>query len=97
MRAVRPGEAKLCVRVRRASLTLGLGVAASARLQAVWRAIVAAIRMGFHWHIVKTRARRSCRTCKLIQFMQIVASYGLASPSLSALKQGFQEVWVRIC
>ena len=43
VRAVRAGEAKLCVRVRRASLTLGLGVAASARLGAVWRAIFAAI------------------------------------------------------
>ena len=47
MRAVRAGEAKLCVRVRRSSLTLGLGVASSARLRAVWRAIVAAMRMGF--------------------------------------------------
>ena len=47
MRAVRAGEAKLCVRVRRASLTLGLGVASVARLRAVWRAIFAAIRMGF--------------------------------------------------
>ena len=47
MRAVRAGEAKLCVRVRRASLTLGLGVASSARLRAVWRAIFAAMRMGF--------------------------------------------------
>ena len=46
MRAVRAGEAKLCVRVRRSSLTLGLGVASSARLRAVWRAIVAAICMG---------------------------------------------------
>ena len=47
MRAVRAGEAKLCVRVRRASLMLGLGVASSPRLRAVWRAIVAAMRMGF--------------------------------------------------
>ena len=48
MRAVRAGEAKLCVRVRRSSLTLGLGVASSARFRAVWRAIVAAMRMGFN-------------------------------------------------
>ena len=47
MRAVRAGEAKLCVRVRRSSLTLGLGVASSARLRGVRRAIVAATRMGF--------------------------------------------------
>ena len=47
MRAVRAGEAKLCVRVRRSSLTLGLGVASSARFRAVRRAIVAAMRMGF--------------------------------------------------
>ena len=47
MRAVRAGEAKLCVRVRRASLTLGLGSAAKARLRAVWRAIVAGMRVGF--------------------------------------------------
>ena len=47
MRAVRAGEAKLCVRVRRASLTLGLGSAAKARLRAGWRAIFEAIRMGF--------------------------------------------------
>ena len=46
-RAVRAGEAKLCVRVRRSSLTLGLGVASSPRLRAVRRAIVAAMRMGF--------------------------------------------------
>ena len=48
MRAVRAGEAKLCVRVRRASLTLGLGVAAIARFRGVWGAIVAAMRMGFN-------------------------------------------------
>ena len=48
MRAVRAGEAKLCVRVRRASLTLGLGVASSARLRAVWGAIFADRRMGFN-------------------------------------------------
>ena len=47
MRAVRAGEAKLCVRVRRASLTLGLGSAAKSRLRAVWRAIVVGMRMGF--------------------------------------------------
>ncbi len=47
MRAVRAGEAKLCVRVRRSSLTLGLGVASSARLRVAWRAIVAAIHLGF--------------------------------------------------
>ena len=47
MRAVRAGEAKLCVRVRRSSLTLGLGVASSPRLRAVRRAIFVAIRMGF--------------------------------------------------
>ena len=47
MRAVRAGEAKLCVRVRRSSLTLGLGVASSPRFRAVRRAIVAAMRMGF--------------------------------------------------
>ena len=47
VRAVRPGEAKLCVRVRRSSLRLGLGVASAPRLRAVWRAIFAAIRMGF--------------------------------------------------
>ena len=47
MRAVRAGEAKLCVRVRRSSLTLGLGVASSPPFRAVWRAIVAAMRMGF--------------------------------------------------
>ena len=41
MRAVRAGEAKLCVRVRRASLTLGLGSAGKCRLRAVWGAIVA--------------------------------------------------------
>ena len=44
---MRAREAKLCVRVRRASLTLGLGVAASARFRAVWRAMFAAIRMDF--------------------------------------------------
>ena len=47
VRAVRAGEAKLCVRVRRSSLTLGLGVASTARFRAVRRAIVAVIRMGF--------------------------------------------------
>ena len=46
---MRAGEAKLCVRVRRASLTLGLGVAASARFRAVWRAIFAAI-----WMVLST-------------------------------------------
>ena len=48
MRAVRAGEAKLCVRVRRASLTLGLGSAQKARLRAVWRAIVAGRKRGFY-------------------------------------------------
>ena len=46
MRAVRAGEAKLCVRVRRASLTLGLGTAQKARPRAVWGAIVAGKK---HW------------------------------------------------
>ena len=40
MRAVRAGEAKLRARVRRASLTLALGVASTARFRAVWGAIV---------------------------------------------------------
>ena len=40
-RFARAGEAKLCVRVRRASLTLGLGSAEKSRLRAVWGAIVA--------------------------------------------------------
>ena len=48
MRAVRAGEAKLCVRVRRASLTLGLGSAGKARLRAVWGAIVAGRKRGFY-------------------------------------------------
>ena len=48
VRAMRAGEAKLRARVRRASLTLGLGVASIAHLRAVWRAIFAAIRMGFN-------------------------------------------------
>ena len=47
MRAVRAGEAKLRGRVRRASLTLGLGVASCARLRAVWGAIVAGKKHGF--------------------------------------------------
>ena len=46
VRAVRAGEAKLCVRVRRASLTLGLGSAEKARLRAVWGAIVAGRKRG---------------------------------------------------
>ena len=41
------GEAKLCVRVKRSSLTLGLGVASSVHFRATRRAIVAAMRMGF--------------------------------------------------
>ena len=48
MRAVRAGEAKLCVRVRRASLTLGLGSAGMSRLRAVWGAIVAGRKHGFY-------------------------------------------------
>ena len=47
MRVVRAGEAKLCVRVGRASLTLGLGSAAKARLRAVWRAIFVGMHVGF--------------------------------------------------
>ena len=46
MRVVRAGEATLCVRVRRSSLTLGLGVASSPPFRAVWRAIFAAMHMG---------------------------------------------------
>ena len=48
MRAVRAGEAKLCVRVRRASLTLGLGSAEKCRFRAVWGAIVAGRKRGFY-------------------------------------------------
>ena len=47
MRAVHAGEAKVCVRVRRASLALELEVAATPHLRTVWRAIVAAMRIGF--------------------------------------------------
>ena len=46
VRAVR-GEAKLCLCVRRASLTLGLGSAAKARFRAAWGAIVAGKKHGF--------------------------------------------------
>ena len=48
VRAVRAGEAKLCMRVRRASLTLGLGSAGKFRLRAVWGAIVDSRKRGFH-------------------------------------------------
>ena len=48
VRAVRAGEAKLCVRVRRASSTLGLGSAAKARFRAVWASIVARRKRGFY-------------------------------------------------
>ena len=48
MRAVRAGEAKLRARVRRASLTLALGVASFARLRAVWGAIVDSKKHGFY-------------------------------------------------
>ena len=41
-------EAKLCVRVRRASLTLGLGSAEKSRFRAVWGAIVAGRKRGFY-------------------------------------------------
>ena len=47
VRAVRAGEAKLCGHVRRSSLPPGLGSAAKSRLRAVWRAVFAAMRMGF--------------------------------------------------
>ena len=49
---MRAGEAKLRVRVRRTSVTLRLGVAAKARLRAVFRAIVAAIRLGFEHFLI---------------------------------------------
>ena len=52
VRAVRAGEAKLCVRVRRASLTLGLGSAQKSRLRAVWEAIVAGKKPGFYQLLV---------------------------------------------
>ena len=52
MRAVRAGEAKLCVRVRRASLTLGLGTAQKARLRAAWGAIVTGKKHGFYQLLV---------------------------------------------
>ena len=42
-----PCEAKLCVRVRRASLTLALETAEKDRLRAVWGAIVAGKKHGF--------------------------------------------------
>ena len=48
VRAVRAGEAKLRARVRRASLTLALGVASCARLRAVWGAIVDSKKHGFY-------------------------------------------------
>ena len=47
VRAERAGEAKFCVRVRRASLTLGLGVASSPRFRALWGAIVDSKKHGF--------------------------------------------------
>ena len=46
VRAVRAGEAKLRVRVRRASLTLALETVVNDRLRAVWGAIVAGKK---HW------------------------------------------------
>ena len=48
VRAVRAGEAKLCMRVRRASLTLGLGSAEKARPRAVWGAVGTGRKRGFY-------------------------------------------------
>ena len=64
MRAVREGEAKLCVHVRRSSLTLGLGVASSPRFRAVWRAIFVAMRMGFKHFLVLFFGSRLVLDCK---------------------------------